>query len=66
MTSFKTKSFFLKYFAVMSSKCNTIGRIGDIKSSIRMEEILALPFLFLMKPDNIVGTIIAMSEHQMT
>ena len=50
----------------MSSKCNTIGRIGDVKSAIGIEEILAFPFLFLMKPDNIVGTNIAMSEHQMT
>ena len=66
MTSFKTKSFFLKYFAVMSSKCNTIGRIGDVKSTIKNEEILALPFLFVMNPDNMVGTIIAMIEHQMT
>ena len=50
----------------MSSKCNTIGRIGDVKSTIKNEEILALPFLFVMNPDNMVGTIIAMIEHQMT
>ena len=64
MASFKTKSFFLKSFAVMSSKCNIIGRIGDVKSEIRKEVIFA--FLFLMKPDNMIGTIIAMIEHQMT
>ena len=50
----------------MSSKYITIGRIGDVKSAIRNEEILTFPFLFLMNPDNKVGTIIAMSEHQMT
>ena len=50
----------------MSSKCKTIGRIGDVKSASRIAEIVAFPFLFLMKPDNIVGIIIAISEHQMT
>ena len=64
--SFRTKSFFLKYCAAMSSKCKTIGRIGDVKSASRIAEIVAFPFLFLMKPDNIVGIIIAISEHQMT
>ena len=66
MTSFKTTKFFLKWFAVMSSKCNTSGRIGDVKSAIINEEILKFPFFFLKNPDNIMGTIIAMSEHQMT
>ena len=50
----------------MSSKCNTIGQIGDVESAIRIDEILAFSFLFVMNPDNMVGTIIAMSEHQMT
>ena len=66
MTSFIFKSFFLKYFAVMSSKCNTIGRIGDVKNAIRNEERLTFSFLSLMNPDNMMGTIIVMSEHHMT